>query len=256
MRFIYILVTKKWRMSFPKSLKSLYRPIFAFVITLFLISQSAYAQAYKNSIDTGKVVVNDSLLSDVVLKIASYSATIDHTDFLIRRKFNLSPIAQDLPEIERRVKGFKLRLEKKGHQMNLRSLNSGVIMLGEISGKLDSYQKVLTTYSSELSQSNREVKRILEDSVLLLSVSDSILQEQISDIQNEGSQLNVLQQKTLTQVNLLLNRVSITLLQATDVISDMRYLSISLKMEIWRPDQAPLLQAKSDQYSNNIMDAS
>ena len=54
--------------------------------------------------------------------------------------------------------------------MNLRSLNSGVIMLGEISGKLASYQKILTTFSNELAQSNKEVKKILSDPVLNLQV--------------------------------------------------------------------------------------
>ena len=138
--------------------------------------------------------------------------------------------------------------------MNLRSLNSGVIMLNEISGKLASYQKILSTFSNELTQSNKEVRTILHDPVLELQVADSILQEQIEDIRIEGKQLDSLQQRTIAKVNLLRNRVSISLLQATDIISDMRYLTISLKMGMWDQEEAPLFKSKPDDYKNNLIE--
>src|SRR4051812_40541166 len=93
----------------------------------------------KSSKDTVKTVANDTLLPTLVMKVASYTSTIDHTDFLIKRKFNVTPITSDLPEIERKVKGFKTRLETRGSRMNLRSLNSSVIMLNEITDKLKAY---------------------------------------------------------------------------------------------------------------------
>src|SRR5215204_250621 len=85
--------------------------VFSFVIiVVFLLgsSQSVISQSLiKSPVDTSKTTISDSLLTDIVLKVASYSATIDHTDFLIKRKFDLTSISLDLPEIERRVKGFK-----------------------------------------------------------------------------------------------------------------------------------------------------
>src|SRR5215218_6906763 len=124
------------------NLKSIPKPTFSLFIllaSLLLSSKPVLSQTLENvSADTGNVMLSDSLLSTVVLKVASYSATIDHTDFLIRRKFNVTPISMNLPEIERRVNGFKSRLEKRGNQMNFRSLNSGIIMLTEISSKLTS----------------------------------------------------------------------------------------------------------------------
>src|SRR5215217_1198798 len=148
-------------MPISKSYKIRTFPSFAIAVAMLLTFQSAFSQSVsKSSADTVKTMASDTLLPNLVLKVASYTATIDHTDFLIRRKFNVTPISFDLPEIERRVNGFKSRLEKRGSHMNLRSLNSGVIMLNEISGKLASYQKVLSTYSNELTQSNSEVKKI------------------------------------------------------------------------------------------------
>ena len=242
-------------MLVPDFNKKHIRSLVATVAILLLAIQPIFSQkSSKKQRDSVKTVVNDTLLPSLVMKVASYTATIDHTDFLIRRKFNITPISFDLPEIERKVKGFKTRLETKGSQMNLRSLNSGVIMLNEISRKLDSYENILTTYSNQLTQSNGEVKKILHDPALNLQVPDSVLMEQMEDIRVEGHELDSLQRKTLTRVNLLRNKVSVNLLQATDIISDMRYLTISLKMGMWDQEESPLFKAKQDEYKNNLIE--
>ena len=225
-----------------------------FAISLFVMHPAITQPLNKKPLDTSKAIINDSLLPTLVMKVASYTSTIDHTDFLIRRKFNLAPISFNLPEIERKVKGFKSRLETKGSQMNLRSLNSGVIMLNEISGKLSAYQKILNAYSHELTQSNTEVKKILQDPILDIPVADSVLFEQLQDIKVEGHELDSLQQKTIAKVNLLRNKVSVNLLQATDIISDMRYLTISFKMGMWDQEESPLFKARKDEYRNSFFE--
>jgi potassium-dependent mechanosensitive channel len=226
------------------------------VVAVIMIGafQPVLSQVVTKSIkDTPKTVVSDSLLPSLVLKVASYTSTIDHTDFLVKRKFDITPIALDLPAIERKVKGFKTRLETKGSQMNLRSLNSGVIMLNEITEKLRAYEGILNKYSSELSASNTEIKKILHDPALNAKVSDSVLLEQLEDIQTEGIALDSLQQKTLGKINLLRNQVSINLLQGTDVTSDMRYLTITRKMGMWSQEEPGLFNIKSDKYHNKLI---
>ena len=224
-----------------------------FSITLWfatIISITVFAQTKTKVVDTLKITVSDSLLPSLVMKVASYTSTIDHTDFLIKRKFNITPISLDLPEIERKVKGFKTRLEARGNQMNLRSLNSGVIMLNEISGKLSTYQKVLSNYSIELTASNEEIRKILADPALNAEVADTVLSEQLEDIRTEGHDLDSLQQKTLSKVNLLRNKVSINLLQSTDIISDMKYLSLTRKLGMWDKEEPSLFSAKPADYHN------
>ena len=54
--------------------------------------------------------------------------------------------------------------------------------------------------------------------------------EQLDDINVEGTALDSLQLKILSKVNLLRNRVSINLFQASDIISDMKYFTLSLKL--------------------------
>lgn len=222
---------------------------------LLIMLQPVVAQLTHQKIpDTLKLPVIDTVLPNIVIKVALYTATIDHTDFLIRRKLNLTPITLNLPEIERKVKNFKQRLEKYGSQMNLRSLNSGVIILQEISKDLASYQSILNNYSNELTQSNAEVKKILRDPILKEQLPDSVLMEQLDDIDVEGAALDSLQVKILSKVNLLRNRVSINLLQATDIISDMKYLTLSLKLGMWSGEEAPLFNMKQAEYPNGLLE--
>lgn len=232
--------------------KSFFSLMVIAVMMLLTIQPVLSQSSAKGLTDTITKIVSDSLLPSLVLKVANYTSTIDHTDFLIRRKFNITPISLDMPDIEGKVKGFKTRLEKDGTHMNLRSLNSGVILLKEISDNLASYQQILNTYSNELTLSNAEVKKIIHDPVLTMEVPDSIIKEQLEDIRIEGISLDSLQQKTLTRVNLLRNKVSVNLLQAMDVISDMRYLTISLKLGIWNQEESPLFKAKLKEYKNDL----
>gem|GEM_PF-4850862 len=53
-------------------------------------------------------------------------------------------------------------------------------------------------------------------------------------------------------VNLLLNHVSIDLLQAKDIISDMGYLSIEKKLAMWGQEEPSLLATNSQEYSQPL----
>ena len=154
--------------------------------------------------------------------------------------------------MEKRLDGFKNRLEQNGKQMNLRSINSGIILLKEIAGKLSSYQRLLAKYDDQLFQSNNSVKKIIKDPTLQIQVGDSVLLEQLHDLLTEGKSLDSLQGQILGRVNLLLNHVSITLLQSTDIISDMGYLSIAKKMAMWDKEEAPLFEAQPSHYPQTL----
>jgi potassium efflux system protein len=222
------------------------------LLLMLSVPRASAQQPAPQQVDSVKHLVNDSLLPTLMVKVASYTATIDHTDFVIRRKFKINPISRDLPEFERRIRGFKTRLQKRGNQMNLRSLNSGVIILREILEDLEAYQKLLNGYSAELTKSHSEVEQILRDPALNLQLTDTVLMEQLADIRREGKSLDSLQEQTLTRVNLLRNRVSVGVLETTDIISDMRYLTISFKMGMWKQEESPLFKAKQDEYQNQL----
>ena len=92
--------------------KYLYTLLPLTVIMLLTLKPVVAQQGPQKSIDTIKIAATDTLLPNIVIKVALYTSTIDHTDFLIRRKLDITPISLGLPEIESKVKNFKNRLEK------------------------------------------------------------------------------------------------------------------------------------------------
>jgi potassium efflux system protein len=248
--------------------KKMYRPgckhQHLVLILIVVILQALFAPAFsqvKRRLLQGRhsktsdslVVKADTSVPVLINKIENYSYTIDHTNFLFRNPLNVSPIYLDLNDMEKRLDGFKSRLEQRGSKMNLRSINSSIILLKEIAYKLSGYKAVLSKYNTQLSQSNAQVKKIITDPTLKLQVSDSVLADQLSDLLTEGKNLDSVQAQILGRINLLLNHVSITLLQASDIISDMGYLSISKKMSMWETEEAPLFEAHPEHYTHTFV---
>lgn len=232
---------------------------------LIFIAGAAFAQKKKQKVreyhpferpHTKEIrTLSDTLIPELVNKVESYTYTIDRNNFLLTRNFDLAPIQNALPDIEQRLDGFKSRFEQQGDNMNLRGLNSSTLLLGEISKKLTDYKTKLTNYNAQLTTSGETVKKILSDTALNQLVSDSVLNDQIQDVISEGRNLDTLQKLTLAKVNLLRNRVSVSLFQANDIMSDMVYLTVSKKINMWSQEESPLLYAKKNEYPLSFTEA-
>ena len=231
---------------------------FIYVMSLCLIAlgNPAFSQVKQHLLQGKHNKTRDSLevhsdtsVPVIITKIENYSYVIDHTNFLFRNPLNISPIYLELNQTEKRLEGFKTRLEQKGKRMNLRSINSSIILLKEVAGQLSTHQRTLSSYSGQLSASNNLVKKIISDPTLKMELTDSILSEQLSDLLTEGKNLDSLQTQVLGRVNLLLNHVSVDLLQAKDIISDMDYLSTEKKLSMWQQEETPLLATHANHYT-------
>src|SRR5450432_3141624 len=137
------------------------RMIFLLTLTVSGIYAPGFSQVKKhllqgqqNKYKDSLVVRADTSVPVIINKIENYSYIIDHTNFLFRNPLDISPIYLELNQTEKRLDGFKSRLEQKGKQMNLSSINSGIILLREIADKLAYYKRILTNYSDQLYQSN------------------------------------------------------------------------------------------------------
>ncbi|WP_421938570.1 mechanosensitive ion channel domain-containing protein [Pedobacter sp.] len=235
--------------------KSLFKKccyIFVFVMLLLAFQRVAAQQhePLKAKIDSNEL--DESQVPVLVNKIESYNFAIDRNRFLLQRSYDISAIELALPGLEKKVKGFKSRFEKNSSKMNLRSLNSSVILLAEVSENLSDYKTTLSGYAEELSKSNADLKKILKDQSLQVEVEDSTLKTQLRDILLEGKKLATEQLKTLTRINLLNSRISVAFLQTKNLASDMQYLSISKKINMWSREEAPLLKARPAEYEDSF----
>ena len=234
--------------------------LISFLFSIFFLGflNLVHAQKKRHKLSDSLLINKntDTAVSGLINKIESYTFTIDHTNFLIKNQIDVTPIAIDLLSIDKRLEGFKARLESKGNLMNLRSINSATILVKEVAEKLSEYQNNLSGYRKELLQSNKEVQKIIQDPILNQSITDSVLKEQMEDILHEGKSLDSVQLHTISRVNLILNHVSISLLQADDIVSDMGYLFISKKSAMWGMEEKPLFNATPVMYHQSFIDIS
>jgi small-conductance mechanosensitive channel len=224
------------------------------VITLSFIFQPICAQQHhpiKAKIDTNDL--DESQVPVLVNKIETYNFSIDRNRFLLQRGYDVSAIKLALPGLEKKVKGFKTRFEKNSSKMNLRSLNSSVILLAEVSENLSDYKTTLSGYAEQLTKSNADLKKILADESLRVEVEDSTLRLQQQEILSEGKKLATEQLKALNNINLLNSRISVAFLQTKNLASDMQYLSISKKINMWSREEAPLFKAKPTEYEDSFL---
>ncbi|WEK20070.1 MAG: mechanosensitive ion channel [Candidatus Pedobacter colombiensis] len=171
---------------------------------------------------------------------------------MLKKSFDFSTIENTLTGLEQGVKTFKLKFEQQGQKMNLRSLNSAVILLKEQSDNLTVNKNVLSDYSDQLTKNNVEVKKLLSDPDLNVIIPDSILNDQLTSLLSKARSLDTLQRQMLSKVNLLKNRLSINMLQLNDLSSDMTYLSISKKINMFSKEEPALFNLKSTQYPQSF----
>ncbi|PYF75035.1 mechanosensitive ion channel family protein [Pedobacter nutrimenti] len=229
---------------YPKKLRWLLLACLLFCLQNVFAQQIAKAQKQRH-------VATEAEIPLLVNKVENYTITIDKNNFVLKRGFDFSSIEDTLPGIEKKLKAFKLKFEQQGKKMNLRSLNSAVILLQEQSDNLNVYKKILTTYNDQLTKSNVEIKKILGDPDLNVLIPDSVLNDQLHDLLNEGRSLDTLQRQMLSKVNLLRNRLSVDLLQLHDLSSDMSYLSISKKIDMFSGEEPPLFKVKASQFQQS-----
>ena len=206
----------------------------------------------KPAADSAGLTKNDTAVPYLVNKVEQYSLTIKQTNNLVKRTRTFTNITTELPDMEKRLNTFKSLLEKRGKTMNLRSLNSISIIVKETAKTLDLYENNLNIYSDQLAKSNVSVKKIISDPVLDSPVNDSSLAQQLEGVQRKAASLDSLERNTLSKVNLMRNRVSINLLKATDIISDLQYLTANLKMNMWKQEEPRLFAAKPSDYDTPL----
>lgn len=238
------------------SLKALQRNnIKGFLLLICFLATLQNTFAQKQPVSTtkkSKHLATETEIPLLVNKVESYTLTVDKNNFILKKGFDFSAVEKTLPDIETKVKAFKLKFEQQGQKMNLRSLNSAVILLKEQSDNLTVYKNVLTDYNEQITKSNLEVKKILSDPDLNVIIPDSVLNEQLNDLLTEARTVDTLQRRMLSKVNLLRNRLSINMLQLNDLSSDMTYLSISKKMSMFSKEEPGLLNLKLNHYPQSF----
>lgn len=191
----------------------------------------------------------------LVNKIENYKLLINRNSFLLKKNYDLKSIKKEFPPLEKGISGFKNKFDSLRNNMNIRTLNSSIILLNEAIEKLDAYELELTEYQKKLNASNAQINKILVDKDLNVSINDAVLKGQVDELISEAKNLKYQQNKILSSVNLWSSKVSINNYQTQDLISDMTYMGIAKKMDMFSAEESGLFTLKAGSYKNSLYSA-
>jgi len=198
------------------------------------------------------ITVRDTLMSNIISKVQSYTFQVKRDSMMIHRNVDITPITSALPSIESRLNSFRTRLEKAGRQMNLMGLNTVSIFMKESVAQLSGYESQLKDFYDELSQNRMNTIKIMKDPFLDIVTPDSNLTQEIQDLKSKAIRLDTLQNNSLAKITIVRNRVSLALLNANDIISNLNFLIISTERSMWKPEESPLFKARPSEYDQSV----
>ena len=216
-------------------------------IVIFLLDN--FTSAAQKQTD---ITVSDTLMSNIISKVQSYTFQVKRDSMMIRRNVDITPILSALPGIENRLTSFRARLEKSGRQMNLTGLNTVLIFMKESVSQLSGYESELKDFHEQLSKNRENTDKIVKDPFLNIATPDSSLAQDIQSLKAKAIRLDTLQSNNLAKITIVRNRVSLALLNANDVISNLNFLIISTEQNMWKPEESPLLNARPSEYDQSI----
>ncbi|HEY0298997.1 MAG TPA: mechanosensitive ion channel domain-containing protein, partial [Arachidicoccus sp.] len=198
------------------------------------------------------ITVQDTAVSNIVNKVEKYTFILKQTNTSVTRTVKIGPLFKELIPIQQKVSRFQTVIDS-AKQLNLRSLNTLSILVKEYSDELNDYKETLTQYSDRLKQSNDTISKIANDTTLDdVIAADSSLTKQISSLRRRAIRMDSVQKNTLAKVTVLRNKVSLTLLQARDMISTLSFRTMTVKRNMWHEEDLPLLSDRFSNYDQSI----
>lgn len=226
-------------------------------------SQIPLQQRILQQIDQNDSSIHVSGASDTVVpylinKQEKLSLEINRIGSFYRHNLDTLPITMELPQVEKNLAVFKSYLDNKGRRMNLRSLNSSLVLMQESVDNLRDWQQTLEDYSAEMNSITESVERIVQDSTIKTLPADSSLfrlaVQQLKDIDSKYKSVDTLERLGLTRVGLLQNRVEAAYLEATSLVDEINYRMKKVKRELWTQEEENIWSARRSDYKTTLWD--
>jgi small-conductance mechanosensitive channel len=196
--------------------------------------------------------IRDTVLPNMVNKVESYSFSLNRAESFLSDKLDTTGILKALSGLERGLNFFHTRLEQNDNPLNLRNLNTASVLLDESQERLRDWQKLLDGFSDQMDKNHANIREIRHDSTLLNASLDSSLQGEMKAVYDRSLSLDSLQHQAIFKINALRNRVSINYLLVKDLKTEILYRMKQLRDGMWKPEEAPLLNAAELDYDASL----
>ena len=190
----------------------------------------------------------------MVNKLESYSFSLNRAENFFEHRYDTSKILTKISGQERRLNYFHNRFNRNDKPMNLRSLNTTSVMLGETQETLEDWDKSLINYISQLNNIHERIRTVKHDSSLQNDSLNTILHGQMQAVYVRSLSLDTVFHATTIRINALRNRVSINLLLVKELQSEIGERRQSFSQAMWNQEEAPFFASCATDYDSSLTD--
>ena len=199
---------------------------------------------------------SDTVVPYLVNKQEKLSLSINKIGTFYQHGFDTLEISLGMPIVDSELVRFKQFLSSRGRRLNLRSLNSLLVILSESTDKLKDWQKTLNDYSTQMNDISASVEKIVDDSTIKTLPADSALfvlaVQQLKDIDVKYKEVDTLQRVGFARIGELQNRVETAYLAATAITDEIDFRIKEVKRQIWNREEKELWGIRTSEYKNDL----
>ncbi|HEY4937299.1 MAG TPA: mechanosensitive ion channel domain-containing protein [Puia sp.] len=198
--------------------------------------------------------IKDTTVPYMVNKIESYSFSLNRAENFLDRNFDTIGIIKSISGLERGLNYFHARLERNDNPLNLRNLNTSLVLLNESKETMEDWNKSLSEYVDELNNIHQQIREVKHDSSLLNDSLDAILHGQMKAMHDRSLSLDSILHSSTIKVNTLRDRVSINYLVVQDLESEIRDRLQAISEAMWKQEEAPFFELSASDYDATLQD--
>ncbi|WP_336518141.1 mechanosensitive ion channel family protein [Pollutibacter soli] len=210
---------------------------------------------------------SDSLGFSITNTLENYTTSLNRDMSLLRRGFDTSEIARELPVMEDVLVTLKRNIDSKSERMNLRNLFSYQVALQQIDKQAEGHQQKLLNFSKQLNDIRTDIRNIKDADQFNISSDDSIMLEgllqQVKPLMAKKALVDSMQRQAQRKIGVLQNRATAAFLQGTELLDAVNGRIRNLQSQfvirdqpyIWNarpmPEESSLKEMIKEEFSRN-----
>ena len=198
--------------------------------------------------------IKDTTVPHMVNKVESYSFSLNRAENSLERTLDTAGIIKSLSGMEQGLNYFHNTLERNDNPLNLRSLNTASVLLGESRETMEDWENSLDSYISQLNSTHERLRAVKHDSTLQNDSLNTVLHGQMKAVYDRSVGLDSMLHNSLIKITTLRNRVSINYLLVKDLQTEIGDRRQASSHAMWKPEEPPFLSVSPADYDSSLLE--
>ena len=230
--------------------------LFFLMMPLVGISQSAIDSLLKTDSSSQQVQPKqDTSIGHILTNLESYAEVLNKANSILKRGYDTSAIAENLPENEQLVAYIQKNLSDSKYY-NLRSLYTNRVVLVQLKKQMRDWQEQLLRYSHQLDGISTDIAKISKESIFNKLSQDSGLLSiyvlQIQNISKKWEQADTSSKFALNKIGFLESRVVALSFQINDLLDEVQFQIKNYSKNAFKLEESYLINAHNVEYKRSF----